>query len=124
MEKQGLWPAVLRLGRNAGIIVLCILVLAGLSCLPAAWRTFYHLGNRVVLLGALVLVLDLFPVVNTWAAGDLEFLMPTGDRFTKQWIADLMVSFRITMTMLIAGSLAALLGYLIRGVGLSVLGIP
>lgn len=124
MEKQGLWPAILGFGRNAGIIVLCILVVASLSCLPAAWRTFYHLGNRVVLLGVLVLVLDLFPVVNTWAAGDLQFLMPTGDRFTKQWIADLMVSFRLTITMFIAGGVAALVGHLIRRVGLSVLGIP
>ena len=66
MEKQGLWPAVLRYVRNIGITIVCIFVLAGLSCLPVgAWRTFHHLGNRVMLLGVLVLFLGVVPAVHT-----------------------------------------------------------
>ena len=38
MEKPGLWRAIVRFVRNIGIAIVCILVLAGLSCLPAAWR--------------------------------------------------------------------------------------
>ena len=80
MEKQGLWPATLRLVRNVVIAVVVIVALAGLSCLPfAAWRTFQCLGNRVMILGTIIIVLGVgLPVVNTQAAGDLQFLMPTG----------------------------------------------
>ena len=124
MEKQGLCLAILRFVRNIGIITVCILVLASLSCLPAAWRTFYHLGNRAVLLGILVMVLGVFPAFNIGAAGDHQFLMPTGDQFTKHRLVDWMGSFRLTITMGIAGGVAAFLGDLIRRAGLSVLGSP
>jgi hypothetical protein len=124
MEKQELWPAILRLTRTVGIIVGCITVLAGLSCLPlAAWRTFYHLGNRMVLLGGALLVMGVgFPAVNTQAAGNLQHLVSTGSGTQRQPVYS-MASFWSTMTMLIAGGVAALLGHLIQRADLAALGL-
>ena len=118
MKRQGLWPTILRLVRDVSIGIVCIVVLAGLSCLPfAAWRTFRHFGNRVMILGAVTIVLGVgLPVVNTEAAGDLQYLMPTGSsayQRVRQRIAYSMSSFGFTTMMVIAGALAALLGRLI-----------
>ena len=127
MEKQGLWPAILRFVRNVGIITVCIFVLAGLSCLPAAWRTFYHLGNRVMLLGVLaILVGAACTVGNTATAGDLEYLMPTGSNYqrAKQRLVDSMSSHRFTIAIGIAGGIALFLGDLVRRAGLSAMGLP
>jgi hypothetical protein len=124
MEKRNPWPAILRLTRNVGTIVGCIVVLAGLCCLPlAAWRTFYHLGNGMMLLGGAVLLMGVgFPAVNTEAAGNHQHLMSTGSD-TKRRVVYSMATLQSTMTMLVAGGVAALLGRLIQRVDLSVLGL-
>ena len=118
MEKQGPWPAILRLVRDVGIAIVFIVVLAGLSCLPfAAWRTLRHFGSRVMILGLVSIVLGVgLPVVNTEAAGDLQYLMPTGSsayQRVRQRIVYSMSSLGFTTMMVVAGALAALLGRLI-----------
>ena len=128
MKRQGLWLTILRLVCNVGIITVCIVILAGLSCLPlAAWRTLYHLGNRVVLLGAVTIILGVgLPVVNTEAAGDQQFLMPTGSsayQRIRRRIAYSTSGFQFVIIMVIAGGVAALLGHLIRRAALSSLGL-
>jgi hypothetical protein len=129
MEKQGPGPAILRFVRNVGIIIVGILVLASLSCLPvAAWRTIYHLGHRVMLLGIVALVMGMGSLSGrlSAAADPLEQLphgRSSGQRI-KQWVADSMSSRRFAVTMGIAGFVSLILGDLIRRTGLSVLGLP
>ena len=124
MKKQGPWSVVLRLARNVGIIVGSVIVLASLCCLPlAAWRTFHHLGNAMMLLGGAVLLMGVgFPLANTQAAGHLQELMSTGSD-TKWRSVYSMATFQSTITMLIGGGVAALLGRLIQRVDLSALGL-
>ena len=127
MEKQGLWPAILRFARNVCIIAVCIFVLAGLSCLPAAWRTFYHLGNRAMLLGVLALVVSAASSVGKAAVAGYPLRQPLTERNTyqriKQGLADSMATYRFAITMGIAGGVAIVLGDLIRRAGLSALGL-
>jgi hypothetical protein len=125
MEKQGLGAAILRFMRNVGIVTVCIFVLAGLSCLPVgAWQTFYHLGNRVMLLGVLAMVVGAVCMLGR-TQGPVEQL-PMGrstHQRTRQWLADSMSSRRFMVTMGIAGGLSLFLGDLIRRAGLSALGL-
>ena len=121
MEKQGLWPAVLRYVRNIGITIACIFVLAGLSCLPlGAWRTVYHLGNRVMLIGIAVVLVGAGSLTGRMsAAADPLEQMPYGrssGQRVKQRVADSMSSYRVA----IAGGVAVFVGDLIRRAGLSV----
>jgi hypothetical protein len=127
MEKQGLWPAILRFARNIGITVVCIFVLAALFCLPfAAWRTFFHLGNRVMLIGVVALVLGVGSLSGHMAAAanPLEQLpdgRSSGQR-VRQWVADSISSRRFAVTAGVAGGVAILLGDLVRRAGLAALG--
>jgi hypothetical protein len=128
MEKQGLWPAILRFVRYIGITTVCIFVLAGLSCLPAAWRTFYHVGNRVMLIGVVAIGLGVVSLRGSLSAPaypieQLPHGRSSGQRI-KQWVADSMSSRRFMITMGVAGGVAVFLGDLIRRAGLSLLELP
>jgi hypothetical protein len=124
MKKQALGPAILRVTRNVGVLVGCVFVLAGLSCLPlAAWRTFVHLGKRVVLLGGAVLLMGVaFPAVNTQAVGMNTAHLLSTESGSKRLPVYSVASFESTITLLVAGGVAAWLGHLIQRVGLAARG--
>lgn len=111
MEKEGLWPAILHFARNVGITIVCIFALAGLSCLSAAWRTFFHLGNRVMLLGVLVMAVGVGCAAGrpSVAGHPREQLIPGNNTYQRirQWVADSMSGHRFTTTTRRRGGLGA-----------------
>ena len=127
MEKQGVGPAFLRFACSVGITIVCIVLLAGLSCLPAAWRTLYHLGNRVMLLAGIVLLVAAGGSAGrTSVAGDTLNAQPMGrssEQRIKQRVADSMSSLRFEFAAGLAGGIALLAGIVIRRVGLAAMGI-
>ena len=127
MEKRGLGPAVLRFVRNIGIGIGCIFFLAALSCLPAAWRTFYHLGNRVMLLGGIALLVGMIsPMGRLSASADSLNVLPMGrssEQRARQQAADAIGSWRFMFAAGLTGGIALLVGGLIRHTGLVALGI-
>jgi hypothetical protein len=127
MEKVGLGSAILRFARNVCITVGCMVLLAGLTCLPAAWRTFYHLGNRVMLLAGIVLLVAVGGSAGrTSAAGDSLNVLPLGRRseqHIKQHVADSRSSLRFEFAAGLAGGIALLAGIVIRRVGLAAMGL-
>ena len=66
MEKQGILPAFLRFMRTVVLIDLGIFVGVGLICWFGGWRTAYHYGNGLMLVGVAAMAAGVFSLAGGW----------------------------------------------------------
>ncbi len=118
-QRQNLWPVFSRLVRNAALIDIGILGLAGLICWLAGWHTWFEYGRAVSMGGALCAVIGALSIVGGAGAGspDNLYIDSMGHRsayeHTKQIALDTYARFRLTFLMVLASPIPIVAGVVI-----------
>jgi hypothetical protein len=118
-ERTGLWPAFLRLLGGAALIDVGIFGLAGLFCWLIGWRTWFQYGRAVVIGGLLCAGIGAITLRGGLAGRnpDVLYIDSMGQSSpyarTKRLIQDAVASRRFTVLLVLAGLVAAVVGFAI-----------